>query len=60
MLSKEQIERVYGRMVGRQGYESRWILADGNEVATDVGYAIEGAHLFLEELLIEAEKESIK
>lgn len=44
------IEDIYNKMVERQEYESSWVKSNGEHETTDVGYAIEGAHLFLEEL----------
>lgn len=49
-LSIDEIKRVYDEMIRRQEYEGTWIKADGKHEVTDVGYAVEGAYLFLQEL----------
>ena len=51
-LSIDEIKRVYDEMIRRQEYEGTWIKADGQHEVTDVGYASEGAYLFLQELVM--------
>lgn len=56
-LSIDEIKRVYDEMIRRQEYEGTWIKADGQYEITDVGYAVEGAYLFLQELVMYSKEE---
>lgn len=56
-LSIGEIKRVYDEMIRRQEYKGAWIKADGQHEVTDVGYAAEGAYLFLQELVMYSKEE---
>lgn len=57
-LTVDEIKSVYKEIISRQENESAWVKSNGKEVTTDVGFAAEGAYLFLAELIAYARKKT--